>query len=149
LGIATYGLKPDYWMSLPENMKPVLSWKARITRIQLLPAGHGVSYGSEYVTTTPETVATVPVGYADGYRRVTGVNSVLYQGQELFVRGRVCMDQIIIGIPDGLSAQIGDEVILLGCSGDREITASDLASRWTNNYDVVTGIKERVPRIYL
>jgi alanine racemase len=150
LGIAAYGLKPDTWLPLPDDMKPILSWKAKIVRIQLLPAGHGVSYGSEYVTSAPETVATIALGYADGYRRVTGVNTILYKGKELPVRGRVCMDQCVIGIPDGVSISVGDEVTLLGHSGNKEITADDLATRWrTNNYDIVSGIKERVPRVYL
>lgn len=137
-------------MSLPDGMHPILTWKARLTRIQLLPVGHRVSYGSEYVTTAPETVATIPVGYADGFRRITGANTVLFQGEELPVRGRVCMDQIVVSIPEGVHAKVGDEVTLLGASKNREITADDLASRWrTNNYDVVSGIKERVPRVYV
>jgi len=146
MGIALYGLNPSDDVLCPSGFRPALTWKARVAQVKTLPPGHGVSYGAEYVTAEAETVAVVPVGYADGYRRFPkNVNEVLIRGQRAKVRGRVCMDQIIVGVSHIPEVRAGDEVILVGPG----LTADEVARRWgTINYDVTSGIMARVPRTY-
>jgi alanine racemase len=148
VGIAMYGLSPSSEVDLPVGIKPALEWKSVLASIKTLPAGHGVSYGHQYFTSSTEKIGVVPLGYADGYRRVPG-NHVLIQGQKVPVVGRVCMDQCMVQL-DGISnPQVGDEVILIGSQGDQEISADDLARTWdTINYEVTCGIGARVPRIF-
>ena len=150
IGIAAYGLKPTPSFALPEGVKPIAMWKTRILAKKILPAGHGVSYGAEYVMEEAGSIAVLPIGYADGYRRYPGnVNTVLYRGSELPIRGRVCMDYCMVDISLSDNARVGDEVVLIGQSEGRELTADALAVRWgTNNYDVLVGIGGRVARVY-
>ena len=147
-GIILYGLPPSSDVILPVGIKPVLSWKSVLASVKLLPPNHGVSYGHQYTTTKNELIGVVPLGYADGYRRIPG-NEVLINGLKAPVVGRVCMDQCMIqldGIPD---PKVGDEVVLIGAQGDAVITADDVAHNWnTINYEVTCGIGSRVPRIY-
>lgn len=152
-GIALYGLAPSPEVPCPPDFIPALSWKARVTQVKTLPAGHGVSYGSEYVTKNEETIAVVPVGYGDGYRRVPRgshyMNEVLIHGQRAKVLGRICMDQFVTGISHIPGVRAGDEVVLVGKQGEAEISADEVARRWgTINYEVITGIMARVPRVY-
>ncbi len=151
VGIALYGLHPSDDVPCPPDFVPALTWKAVVTQVKTLPPGHGVSYGSEYVTTETETVAVIPVGYADGFRRVPkNVNEVLIHGQRTPVRGRVCMDQIIAGVSHIPGVRAGDEVVLVGKQGRETMSAEEVARRWgTINYDVTSGIMARVPRVYL
>ena len=147
-GIALYGLDPSDDVPCPLNFRPALTWKARVAQVKTLPPGHGVSYGPEYVTQATETVAVLPVGYADGFRRVPkNVNEVLVGGRRAPVRGRVCMDQCVVGISHVPGVRAGDEVVLIGRQGDQTLRAEDVARRWgTINYDVTSGIMDRVPR---
>jgi alanine racemase len=146
-GIAVYGLSPSREVPLPSGFQPALSWKACLASSKDLPAGWGVSYGGEYVTSSVETIGAIPVGYADGWRR-SAPNQVLVEGQRLEVIGRVCMDYCQVRLPAG--GAIGDEVVLIGRQGDERILAEDVALRWgTVNYEVVTGIAARVPRVYI
>lgn len=148
VGIAMYGLAPSADSKMPVELEVSLTWKAELCAVRNLPAGSGVSYGHVYTTSRSERIGVIPVGYGDGYRRVTG-NSVLIRGVRVPVVGRVCMDQMMVqldGVPD---AQVGDEVILIGSQGELTITADDLADLWgTINYEVVCGISARVPRLY-
>lgn len=147
-GIAIFGLDPAPNTPLPDHFRPALTWKARLTSIRTFPPGHGISYGSVYVTKGEERIGVMPVGYGDGYRREPG-QKVLVHGQEVDVVGRICMDQSMLqldGIPDAVP---GDEVVLLGKQGDQRITAADLANRWgTVIYEVVCGLADRLPRLY-
>jgi len=148
-GIALYGLDPSYpECVLPGGFKPALTWKATLASVKNLPAAHGVGYGHLYVTSREEKIGVLPVGYADGYRRMVP-NEVLIGGMRLPVIKRICMDQSML-VLDGLSsARVGDEVVLIGCQGDQKIRAEDLAASWnTNNYDVVCGLAARLPRVY-
>ncbi|MGA2112424.1 MAG: alanine racemase [Anaerolineales bacterium] len=146
-GIALYGLSPSREVPLPSSFRPALAWKACLASSKDLPAGWGVSYGGEYVTAGIETIGAIPVGYADGWRR-SAPNQILMDGQRLEVIGRVCMDYCLVRLPAG--GAIGDEVVLIGRQGDERILAEDVALRWgTINYEVVTGIAARVPRVYL
>jgi alanine racemase len=150
-GIALYGLDPSSDVPCRPGFRPALAWKASVAQIKTLPAGHGISYGPEYTTTAPETVAVLPVGYADGYRRVPkNVNEVLIGGRRAPVRGRVCMDQIVVSL-DGIDGvRAGDEAVLLGSQGHERLSAEELARRWgTINYDVVSGVMARVGREYV
>ena len=150
-GILLYGLDPSDEVPRPAGFEPALTWKASIAQVKTLPPGHGVSYGAEYVTTESETVAVLPAGYADGFRRVPKrVNSVLIGGQTAPVRGRVCMDQIVVGVSHLRPAvRVGDEAVLIGRQDGEAISAETLGQRWgTINYDVTSGIMARVERRY-
>lgn len=148
VGIAMYGLQPSPSRQLPGAFRPALRWASALTMIKTLPPGRGISYAHAYATTREERIGTVPVGYADGYRRVEG-NEVLVGGRKVPVVGRVTMDQIMLQLDAIPDAQVGDEVILLGVQEGVSITAEDIATRWeTINYEVTSGIAQRVPRIY-
>lgn len=147
-GIAIYGMAPSQAVSLPAGFRRALSWKARISQIRTLPPGTGVSYGHAYVTKRKERIGIVPVGYGDGYRREAD-NEVLIHGRRVPVRGRVCMDQLMVGLDEVPGAAVGDEVVLLGGQGDEIVDASGLARVWdTLNYEVTCGLGARVPRVY-
>lgn len=144
-GIALYGLHPSPETPCPPDFRPALTWWARVTQVKRLPAGHGVSYGHQYITPRPETVAALGVGYADGYRRVLNVNEVVVHGQRAPVLGRVCMDQIIVRVDHLPAVRVGEAALLLGPG----LPADELAAKWdTINYEVVCGIMARVPRVY-
>lgn len=148
VGIAMYGLHPSSQCPLPPVFRPALTWKSVLSQIKILPPGRGISYGYEYITTREERIGTVPVGYADGFRRVPG-NQVLVGGRKVPVVGRVTMDQIMVQLDSVPDASAGDEVVLLGAQGEESITAEEIAARWgTINYEVTSGISHRVPRIY-
>ncbi|MCK5317651.1 MAG: alanine racemase, partial [Anaerolineales bacterium] len=109
----------------------------------------GISYGHIYTTTSEERIGTVPVGYADGFRRVEG-NEVLVRGKRVPVVGRVTMDQIMVQLDALPDAQPGDEVVIIGSQEAERISAEDVADRWgTINYEVTSGITKRVPRVYV
>ena len=147
-GIALYGLHPSPDVKLPEGIKPVLSWKSVLASVKVLPPNHGVSYGHQYTTTKYELIGVVPLGYADGYRRIPG-NEVLINGVKAPVVGRVCMDQCMVQLDGIPNPQVGDEVVLIGVQGENELTANHLAVNWnTINYEVTCGIGFRVPRLY-
>ncbi len=147
-GIAIFGLDPSPDTPLSSSFRKALTWKARLTSVRTLPPGHGVSYGSVYVTSKEERIGVIPVGYGDGYRRVDG-QQVLVDGSYVDVVGRVCMDQCMLQLDDLPNARPGDEVVLLGEQAGQAITAGDLAERWgTLNYEVVCGLADRLPRVY-
>jgi len=147
-GIAIYGLDPSHETHVPDSFKPALTWKAHIVSVRDFPPGHGISYGSVYVTSKHERIGVIPVGYGDGYRREPG-QQVLVRGQLVDVVGRICMDQCMLQLDSVPDAVVGDEVVLLGRQGEHTITADDLASRWgTINYEVICGLADRLPRLY-
>ncbi len=148
LGISLYGLPPSPAVPLPDPFQRALSWKSVLAAVRTLPPDHGVSYGHEYVTQTQETIGVLPLGYADGFRRLAG-NEVLIHGQKCPVVGRVCMDQTMVQIDGIHDPRVGDEVVLIGKQGEEEITADMVGRRWgTINYEVTCGIGPRVPRLY-
>ncbi len=148
VGIAMYGLHPSSECQLPQSFRPALAWKSVLSQVKILPAGRGISYGHEYSTSREERIGTVPVGYADGFRRVPG-NQILVEGRKVPVVGRVTMDQIMVQLDAVPDASEGDEVVIIGEQGDESITAEDIAARWgTINYEVTSGIAHRVPRVY-
>ena len=150
-GIVTYGLYPSGDVS-PELLKldPALAWLSRVTHVKTLPAGREIGYGGTYTTTRPTTVATIPVGYADGYRRsLSGKFHVLIRGKKAPILGRICMDQMMVdvtGIPD---VSVNDQVVLVGRYGKERITMEEISAAADSfNYEFVSGISRRVPRIY-
>jgi alanine racemase len=154
-GIALYGLAPDVeGTPLPAEFRPVLAWKAEVAHVTRLQPGDAVSYGREFVAQQPMTVAVVPVGYADGFpRRPHTWGSVLIHGAPAPILGRVCMDQCVVDVT-AIAAQTpvrqGDEVVLIGRQGDRTLSAEEAGDRiGTINYDVVSRILARVPRLYV
>ena len=147
-GIAMYGLHPSSECKLPGVFRPGLTWKSQLSQVKVLPPGRGISYGHIYTTASEERIGTVPVGYADGFRRVDG-NEVLVGGKRVPVVGRVTMDQIMVQLDALPTAVPGDEVVIIGSQGDERISAEDVADRWgTINYEVTSAIMKRVTRIY-
>ena len=151
-GIVTYGLYPSEEVDpgdLP--LHPALSWYSRVTHVKTLPAGRAISYGGIFVTTRDTRVATVAVGYADGYRRsLSGRFYVLIRGRKAPILGRVCMDQMMVDVTDIPGAAAGDTVTLTGRDGKECITIEELAAAAGSfNYETVCGISRRVPRVYL
>ncbi len=146
IGISLYGVPGDM-IPLPEGVQTALTWKARLTSTNILPKGHGVSYSSEYVMTEEARVGVLPVGYADGFQRVPkNINSVLVNGEERAVLGRVCMDQCLIDLK-GFNDITGAEVVLIGKQASHELYIKTIAKRWGSNaHDVYCGISSRVPR---
>ena len=150
-GIVTYGMYPSNEVdpkALP--LRPALQWHSRITHLKTLPAGREISYGGTFVTTRETRVATVPVGYADGYRRsLSGKFYVLIRGKRAPILGRVCMDQMMVDVTDIPDVTSSDRVVLVGRSGNEEITMEQIAEAADSfNYEFVCGISRRVPRIY-
>ncbi len=149
LGLAMYGLQPSPHVPLPAGFRPALAWKTTIAQVKTLPPGSYVSYGNIYRTKGAETIAVIPVGYADGFRRApTRWQEVLVRGQRAPIVGRVCMDQTMINVSHIPNVRVGDEVVLIGRQGEDEISAEEVAS-WlgTANYEVVSEILARVPRV--
>ena len=150
-GIVTYGMYPSDEVD-PQllSLKPALQWRSRVTHIKMLPPGREISYGGTFVTTRKTRVATVPVGYADGYRRsLSGKFYVLIRGRRAPILGRVCMDQMMVDITDVPDVKIDDPVVLVGNDGNDVITVEEIAAAADSfNYEFVCGISRRVPRRY-
>jgi len=150
-GIAIYGLRPSPDVEMVIPLRPAMTLKSRVGRVRTLPAGWGISYGRTYVTSRPTPVALVPVGYGDGYHRIlSNKGAVLIRGKRAPIVGRVCMDQFVVDVSAIPDVQLNDVVVLFGRQGDAEIHIDEVAA-WagTINYEVVTSILPRVPRVYL
>lgn len=151
-GIVTYGMYPSAEVS-PERLalKPALQFLSHVTFVKTLPPGREISYGGTYVTTRDTVVATIPVGYADGYRRsLSGIFHVLIRGKRAPILGRVCMDQMMVDVTDIPGVVPGDRVTLVGTDGDETITMEQIAAAAGSfSYEFVCGISRRVPRIYV
>ncbi len=150
-GIVTYGLYPsDEVDPALLNLTPAMSWHSRVSHIKTLPAGRQISYGGTYVTAEPTRVATIPVGYADGYRRsLSGKFYVLLHGKKAPILGRVCMDQMMVDVTNIPEAAVGDTVTLIGTDGEETITMEQIAeAAGSFNYEFVCGISRRVCRRY-
>ena len=150
-GIVTYGMYPSSEVD-PALLKltPALTWHSRVTHVKMLSAGREISYGGTYMTRKPTLVATVPVGYADGYRRsLSGKFYVLIRGKRAPILGRVCMDQMMVDVTHIGDVQLNDRVVLVGTDGDETITMEAIAEAADSfNYEFVCGISRRVPRFY-
>ncbi len=146
-GIALLGIPPGPGVGATLGLRPALSWRSAVSFARRLPAGEALSYGHRYRLEQDANVATVPVGYADGYPRSLSSNAdVLIRGRRCRVAGSVTMDQLMVDCGD-LPVTSGDEVVLLGSQDDETITAEELAGpAGTIAYEIVTRIGQRVPR---
>lgn len=149
-GLILYGLYPELDKS-NLDLLPAMQLKAKITQLKQVPAGFAVSYGSTYVAPRPTTIATLPVGYADGYPRVlSNKGQMLLKAQRATVAGRVCMDQTMLDVGHIPGVNTGDEVLILGRQDNQEIRAEELGRLSCSiNYEIVSRIGPRVPRIYV
>jgi alanine racemase len=151
-GIAIYGLKPSPTIANPRvhDLKPVLEWKTRITYLKEVPAGTGLSYGHTFHTAQPSLIATVPIGYGDGLsRRLSNNLALVVGGMRCAQVGDICMDQSLVDVTALRGrVQVGDEVVIIGQQGQAVVTVDELANKLgAINYEIVTGIAKRVPRI--
>ncbi len=147
-GIVLYGAEPLDGES--RRLEPVMRWTTRIARLKTIPPGSSVGYGRTFVAGRPTRVATLPVGYADGYsRRLSGSAHVLIGGRRAPIVGRISMDLITVDVTDLPSVAPGEEVTLLGRDGAEEISAEELAAKLgTISYEVLCDVGARVPRVY-
>ncbi|MCS7464065.1 alanine racemase [Paenibacillus doosanensis] len=152
LGISMYGLYPSDEVNRQAiELEPVLSIKTGVVMVKQLPEGAGISYGTVYHTAGEETIATLPIGYADGFSRMlTGKAYALVKGHKKPIVGRICMDQCMMNVTGLDDIHNGEEVVILGKQGEERITAEDHAA-WlgTVNYEITCMISHRVPRVYI
>jgi len=147
-GLVIYGLYPKRGLDI--NLKPVLALKTKVIYYKKVPHKYGISYGHTYVTKRKATIVTLPIGYGDGYpRNLSNRAPVLIRGRRFRISGRVCMDQMMVDVND-FPVKIGDEVVLIGFQGRKRITAEELAQlAGTIPYEIVCGLGNRIPRIYI
>ena len=151
LGIAMYGMYPsDEVKKEKVELFPALDLKSHITMVKEIPAGEKVSYGGTFTTTRTTKLATVSVGYGDGYpRALSSKGYVLIRGQKAPIVGRVCMDQMMVDVTDIKNVTRADIVTLIGKDGDAEITVEEIAAlAGTFNYEFVCDLGKRIPRSY-
>ncbi len=151
MGIIMYGLYPSNEVDKSRiALERAMSIKSSIVYIKTIKKGDSVSYGRRFTAQGDTVVATVPIGYADGYpRQVSGKSRVLINGEYAPVIGNVCMDQMMVDVTNIKDAKVGDDVILVGRQGENEVTFEEIASLAdTINYEIICGIGKRVPRVY-
>ncbi len=155
-GIAAYGLYPSevvrkIWERKNQPLIPALSFKTRVALIKKISKGDAVSYGGTFVAKKKMTIALLPIGYYDGVdRKLSNCGEVLIHGRRAKILGRVCMDLTVADISKIKNARLGDEVVIIGRQGKEAVTADELANKiGTINYEVVTRLRETLPRYYL
>ena len=148
-GIILYGLNPSKDV-IDFEIKPVMELKSVVSMVKRVSPGTSISYGRKFVSDREMTVATVPVGYADGFSRsLSGRAEFLVRGKRARVIGTVCMDQLILDVSEIPGVQMGDEVTIFGRDGDEVVSAADLAEMaGTISYEIVCAVGHRVPRVY-
>ncbi|GAA4724915.1 alanine racemase [Brevibacillus fulvus] len=152
LGIGLYGLYPSMYLKQREQimLTPALTLKTKISHVKTANSPFTVSYGATYQAQAGEQIATLPIGYADGFSRLQSNRGVvLHHGRRVPIVGRVCMDQTMVSVPRG-DAEVGDEVVLYGRQGQEEISLDEVASLMgTINYEVSCLLNHRLPRLYV
>ncbi len=150
-GIILYGLPPSHEMQHQLDLIPAMSLHTQVVHVKEVLPGSPISYGCTYRCAEKTWLATLPIGYADGYHRIlSNKASVLIGGKRRAIVGRVCMDQIMVDIGPVCDVAVGDEVILFGKQGNEEITVTELADLAdTINYELLCAISPRVPRVYV
>ena len=152
-GIILYGLYPSEEVDKNKlELRPAMTLKANVTLVKAVEKDTGISYGRIFTTCRESKIATIPIGYADGYSRLLNQKAkVLINGEKLPVVGKICMDQCMVDVTDlGKDVSVGDEVVLFGKQGDNEITIEDVARDIGSiNYEIVCIIGKRIPRFYL
>ncbi len=152
MGISLYGMYPDPSVNKAHvPLIPALSWHSRVSFVKPLEKGRSIGYGATYTMQRDGIIATVPVGYADGYRRIlSGQFYVLIRGQKAPIRGRICMDQFMVEVTDIPGVQAGDPVTLIGRDGEEVITTDEMAlAAQTIAHEITCGLTRRVARHYL
>ena len=152
-GIILYGLAPSDEVDISKTaLKPAMSLKCRIMYIKKIKAGDSISYGRKFIADRECTIATLPIGYADGYTRMLSNKNtqVLINGKRANIVGNICMDQCMVDITNIPDVKVGDEVVLFGTQGNEEILADELADKLgTINYEIVCMMARRLPRVYV
>ncbi|MBQ0017866.1 MAG: alanine racemase [Clostridiales bacterium] len=151
-GIIMYGLAPSgYLKGKVLDLKPVMSVKAEILNLKTVPAGTSVSYGRKFTSNRESKIATIGLGYADGYTRLnSGKIEVLCGGKRCPVVGNICMDQCMVDVTEVEDVKIGDEIVVMGKQGDAEYSADDIAAlNGTINYEVTCLFDLRLPKVYV
>ena len=149
VGIIMYGLEPNYPVHVPMELQPVMSLRSVVSHVKQVDAGTCISYGRTYTADKPRTIATVTIGYADGYARLLSNQAdALLHGRRCPIVGRVCMDQLMLDVTDvPEEVKPGDVITMFGTDGEETITADELAALYgTIGYEIVCGISKRVPR---
>ena len=151
VGIAMYGLYPSGEVGREVLLEPALELKSQVVYVKEVEAGEGISYNHIRVLDEKRRVATVPVGYGDGYpRMLSDKGFVLIRGKKAPILGRICMDQFMVDVTEIPEASEGDEVTLIGSDGGEKIFVEDLSELCERfNYEFVCGLERRIPRIYL
>lgn len=152
LGISMYGLYPSPEINHYKiDLKPVMSLKTKVVYSKVLPPGSGISYGTKYFTQADEQIATLPIGYADGFSRMLGGTvDALIRGKRVPIVGTICMDQCMINVTGLDHVKSGEEVVLFGKQGNEQILVEELAEQLdTINYEIVCMISHRVPSVYV
>ena len=151
-GIILYGLAPSgYLKDKVLDLQPVMTVKAEIVNLKTVPAGTSVSYGRKFTSDKETKIATIGIGYADGYSRLnSGKISVLCGGIKCPVVGNICMDQCMVDVSAVPDVKLGDEIVIMGKQGDQEISADDLAAiNGTINYEITCCFDLRIPKVYI
>lgn len=149
-GILFYGVYPKESFRKNLKLKPVMNLKTKIVYLKDTPAGRSISYGRTYITQKDTKIATIPIGYADGYGRILSNKAqALVKGQYVRIVGIVTMDQTLLDVGDVKDVEVGDEVVLIGKQGDSEVSVETIAKlAGTIPYEILANITDRVPRIY-
>ena len=151
-GIILYGCYPSHEVDKSLiDLKPVMSVRANIVRLALMPEGTSVSYGRKFIAKRESLIATIPLGYADGFPRpYSQVGRVLVDGVFAPIAGNICMDQCMIDVTDVPGVKVGDEVTIIGDSGENTILADDIGdATGTINYEIVCAFGQRLPKVYI
>ncbi len=153
IGISLYGLYPDVEMARRPKitLRPVMRVKAKLVHVKEVPKGTPISYGCTFITPRESRIGTVPMGYTDGIpRALSNRGEVLVHGRRCPIVGRVCMDQFMVDVTDVEGCDRGEEIVFLGKQGEETISADDIAEKVeTINYEIVSRMSPRLPRIYL
>jgi alanine racemase len=150
-GLMLYGSYPSSKLKEKISLKPVMSLKTEVIQLKRVPENFSISYGRSYITKGESLIATLPIGYADGYpRALSNRGEVLIKGKRAPVVGVVCMDMVMVDVTNVSKVKIGEEVVLLGSQGEETISAEEIAEKiGTISYEIFCGISKRVPRVYL
>ena len=150
MGIAIYGINPMDYPTEDEGLIPAMEVKTHVIHIHDVYEGEGISYGHTYVAKENRKIATLSVGYADGFRRVlSNKGYVLIRGEKAFVTGKVCMDLVMVDVTDIEGVCVGDEAVIIGKSGEREISANDYGKMYGSfAYEALCTFSPRAEKIY-
>ncbi len=150
MGIAIYGINPMDYPTKDEGLIPAMEVKTHVIHLHEVDEGEGISYGHTYVAKEKRRIATLSVGYADGFRRVlSNKGHVLIRGEKAYVTGKVCMDLVMVDVTDIKDVKVGDEAVIIGKSGDREISANDYGKMYGSfAYEALCTFSPRAKKIY-